>query len=113
MPEDHAPADMFAILDDEYARAILKLTNTQPMSAPQLAATLDISRPTVYRRIEQLQSLNLLSETTDIDADGHHRGIYQARLDRVIVDLTDDQFSIRINRSDHPADRFTDVWEGI
>lgn len=104
---------MFALLDDTYARAILKATNTQPMSARQLTETIDASRPTVYRRIEQLQTLDLLSESTELDTDGHHRSIYRARLDRVVVELTDDEFTVTVNRRDHPADRLTDVWEGL
>jgi biotin operon repressor len=111
--EDPDPADVFALLDDTYACGILTATNRTPMSARQLATELDASRSTVYRRIEQLEALGLLVESTEIDADGHHRGYYEARLDRITVDLHADGFSVAVDRSEHPADRFTDVWEGL
>ena len=111
--EDLNPADVFALLDDEYARGILKTTNHTPMSARQLATDLDASRSTIYRRIEQLEALGLLVESTEIDADGHHRGCYEARLNRITVELEEDRFSVNVDLSEHPADRFTDVWEGL
>lgn len=113
MPEDESPAALFALLDDEYARAILEATSTTPMSAPELAEALDASRPTVYRRIERLRSHDLLEESTELDADGHHRSTYRARLERVVVELADETFSVRVDRREHPADRFTDMWEGL
>lgn len=112
MAEDPAPADVFALLDDEYARRILEATNRSPMSARQLAAELDVSRSTVYRRIERLEAVDLLSESTEVDPDGHHRSRYRAELDRVTVDL-EDTFRVSIERRSHPADRFTDLWEGL
>lgn len=111
--EDTAPADVFALLDDEYARAILRATNSTPMSARQLTAELDASRSTVYQRIDRLQALDLLVESTELDPDGHHRSIYEARLDRVVVELVDDEFTVAIERRDHPADRFTEMWEEL
>lgn len=113
MAEDTVPADVFALLDDEYARGILEATNRKPMPARQLAAELDASRSTIYQRIERLQALDLLAESTDMDPDGHHRSVYEARLDRIVVELTEDDFTVTVARCDHPADRFTDMWEGL
>lgn len=110
--EDPVPADVFTLLADEYARRILEVTNSTPMSARQLAEDLDASRSTVYRRIEQLEALDLLSESTEIDPDGHHRSLYRAHLDQITIELEDD-FSVRVDRPSHPADTFTDMWEDI
>jgi predicted transcriptional regulator len=111
--EDPDPADVFALLEDTYARGILTATNHTPMSARELATELDVSRSTIYRRIEQLGALGLLVESTELDADGHHRSRYEARLDRITVDLEEDGFSVTVDLREHPADRFTDVWEGL
>lgn len=112
MAENPVPADVFALLDDEYARRILKVTNSTPMSARQLAEELDASRSTIYRRIEQLEALDLLSKSTEVDTDGHHRSLYQARLNRITVELEDD-FRVQVDRRSHPADQFTDMWEDL
>lgn len=113
MAQDPVPADVFALLDDEYARGILKATNRKPMSAPQLAEELDASEPTVYRRVERLRGVGLLSESTELSDSGHHRSVYRARLERVVVELADDGFSISVDRAEHPADRFTEMWEDV
>lgn len=112
MPEDESPAALFALLDDEYARAILQATNNQAMSAHDLAEAIDASPPTVYRRIERLQAHDLLAESTELDEAGHHRSRYRARLDEIVIELTGDRFEVRVRR-EHPADRLTDLWEGL
>ncbi|WP_255149760.1 ArsR/SmtB family transcription factor [Halorarius halobius] len=112
MPEV-PPAELFALLDDEYARGILRATNSTAMSAPQLAERLNVSRPTVYRRVERLQELGLLAEATEVDDDGHHRSIYRSRLDRLVVTADDDGFAVSVDRSGHPADRLTEMWEEL
>ena len=116
MPEDESPADLFALLDDEYARAILAATSQRPMSAPTLAEVCDASRPTVYRRIERLKEHDLVSETVVLDGDdGHHRRVYEARFSGLSVTLVDGEYRLSVDRRerDHPADRFTDMWESI
>jgi DNA-binding transcriptional ArsR family regulator len=65
VPEEPTPADLFALLDDEYARAILAATSEQATSAPALAEACDASHPTIYRRIDRLKDQNLLAERTE------------------------------------------------
>lgn len=110
--QDPDPADVFALLDDEYARGILRATKSTPMSAPKLATELDASRPTIYRRIEQLQELDLLTESTELEAHGHHRSAYQARLETITVSLGE-EFSVTVTRREHPADALTKMWEDL
>ena len=113
MPEDESPADLFALLNDEYARAILAETSQQPMSAPALAEACDASRPTIYRRVDRLKDHDLISEMTTPDQDGHHRRLYVARFQGLSVDLDDGTYRISVERREDPADRFTDMWEAI
>lgn len=113
MPEDESPGELFALLEDEYARAILAATSQRPMSAPTLAEECDASRSTVYRRIERLKDLDLVAETTSPDDDGHHRHVYAARFNELPVTLVDGEYRLSVDRRDHPADRFTEMWESI
>ena len=112
MPEDD-PRDVFAVLDDDYARGILRATHSTAMSAPQLAEALDASRPTIYRRIDRLQALDLLSESTQMDAEGHHRSVYRSRLEEVVVTPDESGFTVSVARGEHPADRLTTMWEEL
>ena len=112
MPEND-PLAVFALLDDEYARGILRATHSKAMSARQLANDLDASRPTIYRRINQLQTVNLLTETMEMDADGNHGNVYRSCLDRIVIEPGEDGLSVTLARDEHPADRLTDMWEDV
>lgn len=107
---DRADEELFAILDDEYARAILTATNLEPMSANALSEACDMSLPTVSRRVNTLMNHDLLTERTHIDPDGHHYSEYEARLDRVNITLIEDRFDVRVTLREDAADRFTRIW---
>jgi len=81
------PLDVLALLDDEHARGILEATASRARPARELADQLDISRPTVYRRLERLEDAGLVEVSMAFDADGHHRKTFRATLDTVTVDL--------------------------
>lgn len=81
------PIDVLEILDDEHAREILEATADRARPARELAEIIDVSRPTVYRRLDRLENAGLLEVTMAIDGDGHHRKNFRATLDTVTVDL--------------------------
>ena len=60
MTEEADPSDIFATLDDEYARDILVAAKTDRMSAKELSEECDMSRPTVSRRVTRLVEQGLL-----------------------------------------------------
>ncbi|MFC4550485.1 MULTISPECIES: winged helix-turn-helix domain-containing protein [Halorussus] len=115
MSEDCPPSELFALLDDEYARAILTATSKEPMSAKALSEDCDASLPTVYRRADRLVECGLLTERTEVVADGHHYSVYEARLRRLTVELDDGDLAVDVEeqRADDMADRFTEMWEEI
>jgi predicted transcriptional regulator len=106
--------DVLSLLDDEYARAILIATSTEPMSANQLAEACDASLPTVYRRINRLTDHDLLAEQTALDDDGHHYSTYEATLESVAIELGDGELTADVSREPtDAADRFTELWEEL
>lgn len=115
MSEDCPTNEVFALLDDEYARTILTATSTQPMSAKTLSEECDASLPTIYRRAERLVDCDLIEEGTKLADDGHHYTVFKARLDRLTVDLEDGELTVTVE--DKPpedmSDRFTDMWEEL
>ncbi|WP_049947504.1 winged helix-turn-helix domain-containing protein [Candidatus Halobonum tyrrellensis] len=115
MGGDESPTELFALLDDAYARAILTATSSQPMSAKTLSEECDASLPTVYRRVDRLIDCGLLAEQTEVAEDGHHYSVYSARLERLTVELEDGDLQVTLEQApaDDVADRFTDLWEGI
>ncbi|WP_330630374.1 helix-turn-helix domain-containing protein [Halocatena halophila] len=103
-----------ALLEDEYAHAILVHTSTEPMSAGELSDACGASDSTIYRRLERLQEYDLLAEQLQIDREGHHYTTYRARLDRIEIELEDGAFEVTIDyQPDDAVDRFTDLFEGL
>nr|WP_206039102.1 helix-turn-helix domain-containing protein [Halomicrobium mukohataei] len=113
--EGPADEDIFALLDDEYAREILTQTSVEPMSAKALSDRCDASLPTIYRRTERLVECDLLVEQTKVRQNGHHYSVFEACLDRLTVELDEGELSVTIDAGEpeDPADRFTNLWEGI
>ncbi|MCU4752365.1 helix-turn-helix domain-containing protein [Halobacteria archaeon AArc-curdl1] len=105
--------EVLDLMADEHTRDILAHTSQQAMSAPELVEACDVSERTVYRRLEQLQSLGLVTENTQIDPDGHHRSVYKTGLEGVHVLLNNGQYEIRIEIEEDTADRFARMWNDI
>jgi DNA-binding transcriptional ArsR family regulator len=103
-----------AVLDDEYARSILAATSREALGAAELAERIDADVSTVYRRLDRLESLDLVTTRIDLRQDGHHAKRYRAQLRRVTVELRDGEFHVAVERaSDDPADRLTDLFEEL
>jgi DNA-binding transcriptional ArsR family regulator len=101
---------LFALLDDEHARALLVALTEEPMTAQQLHDRTDASLATVYRRLDALADCGLVAERTRLDDDGNHHAVYDARLAELRVRLTDDGFETSVDAREDVADRFTRVW---
>ena len=103
-----------ALLEDPTVRTILTQTSQEPMSATTLSDHCKASKPTVYRRLEDLRECGLLVERTKPDPDrGHHRTVYATNLARITVELEDGGLTLRIDRREDIADRFTRLIEGM
>jgi predicted transcriptional regulator len=101
------------LLDDDYARAILEAASEEHLSAKELADAIDASLPTVYRRVDDLVDAGLLTEETELRADGNHYSVYATALERVELELNEGTFEMQLQRTTDVADRFTDMWERL
>jgi predicted ArsR family transcriptional regulator len=113
---DCDPADVFALLDDEYARSLLAATSHESMSATELSDQCEMSLSTVYRRLDQLETCGLVVAETTPDPDGDHTKTYEAHLDELLVSLDDGEFAVSLSTASTTAefaDAFTDLWEGL
>jgi DNA-binding transcriptional MocR family regulator len=106
--------EIYALLDDDYARRILVETYEDARSAESLSEACGASESTIYRRVERLRDRDLLEGVQRLDPDGHHHEVYAARLERVTVDLDGDGFTVEIDRAEETAaDRFTRLYEEL
>lgn len=113
MSEERPESEIFAILDDDYARAILKATRREQLSAKALSEECGMSISTVSRRVNTLLEHDLLIEKTHVDPDGHHYSKYEAKLDRINVQLLETGFDVHIELREDAADRFTRIWDDM
>jgi len=106
--------ELLALLDDEYARAILAELTTEPMSVSELCRACEMSDPTAYRRLDRLREADLVAERQAVDPEGHHYKRYVATVEDVTVTFDDGSYEVAVTRSaPDPADRFTDLFEGL
>ncbi|ELZ84235.1 helix-turn-helix domain-containing protein [Haloferax larsenii] len=101
-------------LDDADARAIIRGLE-EPMTASEISETCDIPLSTTYRKLDLLTDAALLTEGTQIRADGHHATTYEVSFDEVRIALTEDRdFSVNVGRPERrPEDRIADIWSQV
>lgn len=106
-------ADVAALLEDDYARSILRYTSEEACSANELTDLCDASKATTYRRIDRLREYDLVESYQEYDPDGHHYEVFAATLDEVTVTLDDGRFEVSLDRTTDPADRMTDLFNEL
>lgn len=113
MSSDVTPEEVFAVLDDEYSRAILEATRREPMSGKELSEECDMSRATVSRRVNELVEDGFLVERTRVDIGGHHESEYEAVLDTILIRLLEQGFDVAIELREDAVDRLTTIWREL
>lgn len=88
--------ELATLLNDPYARRILAATREAPVSARELLEVCEASRPTVYRRLSQLERAGLLETTMEYDPDGHHRHVFRAIDREITISLDESGFSAAV-----------------
>lgn len=88
--------EILDLLGDEYTSRILEALSVEPRPARELVSVCDMSRPTVYRRLDRLEDHDLVSTDTTIDEDGHHRKVFETTLERVTIELVDDAPTVHL-----------------
>lgn len=94
MANEWSPRNVLEVLGDEGARRILALVSERARSADAIAGHLEISQPTVYRRLDVLEDHDFVRERRRLDDDGHHYKVYESTLESVRVDLDDGEFAV-------------------
>lgn len=113
MAEEEQLETLAGLLEDEYARAILRHTSSERLSATALADRCDTSKATAYRRIDRLQDHDLLESYQELDPDGHHYETFAATFAELTVTLEDGRFEVTVDRRTDPADQFTDLLDQL
>lgn len=111
--KEWSPANILDLFGDSIARAILVLANSDPVAVSEIAETLDVSNPTVYRRIDPLVNANLLEERRQIDQDANQHKVYKTILDEVTFKIEGDSYTVDTQINQDLADDFESMWSDL
>jgi DNA-binding transcriptional ArsR family regulator len=103
------PETVFEVLGSELARRILALSEIKPCSAEELADHCDVSKPTVYRRLNVLQEHDLLVERSAIDDEGNHYKTYETALESICFAVEAGRFEVDIELAHELVDAEADL----
>jgi len=105
--------DILDTIGDERARGVLASLGEGPKSAKEIGDHLELSLPTVYRRLELLQEHELVKAEQVVADDGTHYQRYECNFDSTVIRLRDDEYDVRIYRTDSLPDRFSTLWDEL
>lgn len=81
--------ELLALLGDEYTRKILSTVGDESLPAREIANRSDISRATVYRRINRLEAVGIVEELMSIHPEGQHRREFRIAHNHIELSLVD------------------------
>jgi len=109
--KEWSPEDIFEVLASRTARDILLESSGREMSARKLSEACRVSKPTVYRRLNELRKYDLLEQDVAIDREGNHYQTYETNVDRICFDIEDREFVVTVRFQQDLVDRFISSWE--
>lgn len=113
MSKEWDPDTLFDVFGSETAREILALLSVEPMSAMELGNRLDVSEPTVYRRLDVLERYDLVTEDQQIDDEGNHYKTYETSLERIAFEIDDGEFFVDVRLKRDLVDQFERFWDDL
>ena len=113
MEDERSIEEILNTIGDQHARRVLAAISQDPKSAKDLAEEVDLSLPTVYRRIEMLKEYDLVKDRTLVAEDGNHYKVYESNFDSTVISLEDDEYKVRIYREENLPDRFSQLWDEL
>jgi DNA-binding transcriptional ArsR family regulator len=87
--DDPTAAELLELLGDEYTRSVFEAVAETPRSGRAVAEVADVSRPTAYRRLNELRDAGLVRTEMVICEDGHHREQFEAIAESFSLSLDD------------------------
>jgi len=78
------------LFGDEYTRAALDAVTETARSGREVSEYTAMSRPTAFRRLNQLEKAGFVTSEQRLDDDGNHHKRYRSRISTLSIQLTDD-----------------------
>ena len=87
-------AQLLSLLGDEYTREVLQAISEAAAPAKEIAEEINVSRTTVYRRLDRLKEAGLVRASMVYDPSGHHKQQYEVAVDRIQLNLDDGSLEV-------------------
>ena len=110
---EKSPEKLLALFGENLTRQILLLTSDAPMSADALADELSVSRPTVYRHVNDLVQYGILYEDLKADSNGYHYRTFELALNEISFRIDDGQLTITVEMDEDLVDKFDGFLSGL
>jgi DNA-binding HxlR family transcriptional regulator len=94
---DVSSGELLELLGDPYTRCVLTAVVDAPKSGSDIVEETDVSKATVYRRLEELCEAGIVESRTVFDPDGHHHEEFESVVDSVAVDFDDGTLSAEVD----------------
>ena len=105
-PTRHAPVEADELLEtlgDEYAYRVFEAIVEEPRTGRELVDATDASKPTVYRRLQDLEAAGLVDSTMQIASDGNHCKRFHAVVTSIKLRFDADGFGARLEQKPRPG----------
>ncbi|MEF8783860.1 MAG: winged helix-turn-helix domain-containing protein [Haloarculaceae archaeon] len=100
---DVSGEELLELLGDEYTRCVLRAVTDRPRTGPEIADAADVSKATVYRRLERLEEADLVVSTQKLDPDGHHCKEFHAVVTGIDFEFGQGGLSVSVRTDEQPS----------
>ncbi len=94
--------ELLELLGDEYTYCVFEAIVEKPRTGRELVEATDASKPTVYRRLQDLEEAGLVDSTMNIASDGNHCKQFHAVVSSLEVGFDADGFTARLESNTRP-----------
>jgi DNA-binding transcriptional ArsR family regulator len=98
--DDPTTDELLDLFGDEYTRQVFEAVAERPRSGRAVAEAANVSRPTAYRRLNELREAGLVRAEMTISEDGHHRERFEAVAESLSVSLDGDGIEAAVSVAD-------------
>lgn len=91
--DQQTPVDVDTLLEllgDEYTYRVLEAVVEQPRTGREIMEATEVSKATVYRRLEELEEAGLVESTIHLAKDGNHCKQFHAVVSSIRVEFDED-----------------------
>ena len=99
-PSEMDAEELLTLLGDSYTQRVLAALGDDALTGREIIERSDISKATVYRRLDELQDAGIVDSSLRLDPNGHHCEQYHVVADSLTVSLEADGFDAAVTQPD-------------